>query len=284
MAEHASLLEPARRSVAEDASATRAAVVYDRTSGDESTTDQSPKEQLALTVELARRFGGVVAGEFSDPDVKGDVPWDERPGLLAALARAKAREAVLFVREVSRLWRGLPEAGLSLLASVPDLEVHGEPVFQRRGGAWVRDTDADHLMRFIGLWQPWAEKRRIATRTQQTMTEIKEGRRETKSKKPHHRPPVEFDPAHLEEARRVYARGGRGAMTNAWRRFLELRGYDEAKDTRTKKARFISKTKVGELLGVYSVGKGDASERVGAPPESGSIAQVSLPDNGGALQ
>lgn len=256
---------------------TKDAVVYDRTSGDEGSTGQDPRAQLALTVELATRAGFVVRASHGDADVSGDVPWGERPGFrLAARDVAMLGGAVLFVREVSRLWRGEPARGLIELERVSDLEVHGEPVFSRRGGAWVRDGDADHLVRFVALWGSWSEKRRVQTRTAQAMAEIVSGRRATKSGRRPGRPAVVVDPDHLAAAAVVYRRTG--SMAEAHRELLKRRGWYDAKDSRTQKARNISKAKTGELLGVYSVGNSDASETPDALTEPGSVGMVSLAD------
>jgi hypothetical protein len=255
------------------------AVVYDRTSGDESSTGQDPKAQLAVTVGLAEREGFEAVGAFNDPDVKGDVDWEWRAGfedaaqLLIAEGNA-GRPCVLFVREVSRLWRGVPEEGLGLLARVNDMTVYGDPVFERRGGVWTRDGDADHLMRFIALWQAWTEKRRLETRTQQKMTAFKEKTATPKGRVG--RPPVVIEPAHIEAARAILERGG--AMAEAYREVLRLRGYDDAKDPRTKKARYVSKASLGNALGLYSVKKADASETPSAPADGLSNLNGSLPD------
>lgn len=260
------------------------AVVYDRTSGDEGSTGQDPKAQLALTVELARRAGFEVVAEFSDADVQGDVDWEGRLGLARAMERTGLGGPLLFVREVSRLWRGDPARGLLVLEESPNLEVADAPVFARRDDAWVKDSDADYLMRFIALWQAWSEKRRLAVRTQQAMTEIKEGRRQTA--RPPGRPPVEIDPAHLEEARARLEQGH--SMAAVHRRVLELRGFYAAKDPRTAKNRNVSKAKLGELLGRYglerradSVRNPDASETRMAEASEVSDAKGSLADTSG---
>lgn len=253
------------------------AVVYERTSGDED-EGQDVDAQTGQTIARAEAAGFEVVAPFGEDDVPGDAPWEKRAELREALELARSRGAVLVVREVSRLSRFPPHVGRGLIETVRDLEVLGRSHWSRREGRWASDEDSAELMRLIDLWDSWKEKRKTKERTQLAMDDLKDGRRKTESGKPHHRPPVEYEPAHLEAARAVYARGGRGAMTNAWREMLRLRGYDDAKDPRTKKARYISKAKVGELLGVYSVRKGDASQRGEAPSGTGSIAQGPLPD------
>lgn len=244
--------------------------ILERTSGDED-EGQDAAAQTRQTIHRAEAAGFVVVAFETEEDVPGDEAWGRRPKLERAQRECERGGFVLGVREISRLSRFMPHEGMACVRSIRDLEVIGRPHWSRRAGQWVSDDDTAELLRLIDLWDAWREKRKTRERTVLAMADLKEGRRKTESGKPHHRPPVEFDPAHLEAARAVYARGGRGAMTNAWREMLRLRGYDEAKDPRTKKARYISKAKVGELLGVYSVRKGDASERGVAPSETGSI-------------
>lgn len=251
----------ALREVTEDARR----VVYDRTSGDEDSTGQDPRGQLALTVDLAVEAGRQVLSRHGDADVPGDTPWEERPGLLDAMVVSKQSGAPIFVREVSRLWRGEPARGLFLLERLPALEVYGAPEFERRDGAWVRDDSGSHLVRFVGLWRAWDEKRFVRVRTQQKMDAFKDGA-PTRSGKPPGRPEVAIAPAHLEEARRVYGAGGRGALAAAWRRVLELREYDPTADPRTRKARYVGKETVARALGLRP--EPEASTQNESPPKT----------------
>lgn len=253
--------------------------VLERTSGDEH-EGQDAAAQLRQTTHRARERGYEVLGSEAEEDVPGDTPWPKRKRLRAALERARRDGAAVLVREATRLWRGDPAEGLQLIAGIPDLVVLDDPMFDRRAGAWVDDSDAAYLTRVIVLWSAWTTKRRDEARSRLAMQEIVAGRRPTKSGKPHHRPPIEYDPAHLEAARAVYQRTG--SVTEAHREFLRLRGVDDAKDPRTKKARSISRAKVGELLGVYtpaSVRKGSVSERGAAPAAPNSVGMEPLPDN-----
>lgn len=248
--------------------------VYDRTSGDEK-DGQDGAGAAKQTATRAEAAGFSLEGVYYDEDLAGDSPWEERKDLLHALGESFQGGWPLVVREVSRLSRFPPHVGMAKILSVPNLEVLGRPHWQRRGGRWTMVDDTAELLRLIDLWDAWREKRKTSERTQLRMDEFKNGK-PTKSGKPHHRPPIEFEPAHLEAAREVYARTGN--LSEAHREMLRLRGYFEAKDPRTQKARTISRAKVGELLGVYSVRKPDVSERGEDAAGDFSIAQRPLPD------
>lgn len=277
-------------------------VVYERTSGDED-EGQDVRAQLAQTVGRAKSAGYEVVDSFFDEDVSGDVPWEDRPGLKKALKLAGEAHVALLVRELSRLCRFRPDVTVALIGgidevlvgrvadlarvggvlaprSLPGLDalvVLDKPHWARLGGAWVVQDDSADLVRFIDAWAPWVEKRRTVERSRLAMVEIMSGRRATKSGKPPGRPRIHVEPAHLEEARAVLARGG--SMAEAHRRVLELRGYYTAKDPRTQEARDVSRATLGVLLGRYSVRNPDVSETPAAPGAGVSGGDGAVPDN-----
>lgn len=257
-------------------------VVWDRTSGAED-EEQDAKAQAATTRDRAVASGFEVVDFFWDEDKPGDLHWDDRPEMKKALRMALARGFVFLTRSPSRLWRGRPAEGLRLAQSVPDLEVLGKPHWKRRAGVWVDDSDAAELYRFLDLWQAWTGKRGIREETQLVMTAIKRGERPTRSGKPHHRPPLQVDPAHLLAVKAKFVETN--SVTEAWRLMLRLRGFEEVKDPRTKKARSISKAKVGELLGVYKP-SGKKSEAAGstAPAATAGLAATAPAVEAGRLR
>jgi hypothetical protein len=259
------------------------AEVWDRTSGDEE-EGQDAEAQAAETAHRAAELFEVKGVEW-DEDVPGDTPWDERAGMMLALGRSRARGRVFVTRNPSRLWRGRPGAGLALAESIPDLEVLGKAHWSRRAGVWVHDEDGDEVLRFVDAWQAWTTKRGIREETQVAMTAIKEGRRATRSGKPHHRPPKELLPDALEAARRAYFVEG-ATEREARDAYREAAGFNLVTDERARKRRDVSRTVlIGRLkaLGppaglVGSVGKAGRSERGVAPAAASPVGQGSLSD------
>lgn len=236
------------------------AVAIDRTSGTEE-EGQDAAAQIAQVVHRARQAGFDVIASETDEDVKGDSPWENRSGLQRALAIARDAPAVLVVREPSRLWRGRPERGLALIETIPNLEVLGKSSWSRRRGAWRDDSIGAQIARFVDLVLANQEKANVIERTGAAMTELKEGRRQTRSGKPHHRPPWEPIPHALEAARRCFYEES-GSQNDAVEAYRRASGYYDVKDPEARKKRDASRTVLVERLRALSpVGKRDLSER-----------------------
>lgn len=273
------------------------AVVYDRVSGDEA-EGQDGAAQLAQVVHRSIGAGFNPAWSSREEDVPGDAPWADRKNLLHALATARANGAVVVVREVTRLWRGRPAEGLALLATVPDLEVLDAPEFARRGGAWLRDADADELLRFVGLWSSWSEKRRTIARVRFVMDELKNDRRATKSGRALGRPSV-VDKITPDERAWCLAELERGeSLLSVHRALLKRRGHDDVVTKEAKAARFVSYDSLARALGRRSSAKGDPPQKSEVPSgaelvRKGSVvrsaepavdSQNSGPDESGAAR
>lgn len=222
------------------------AVVVDRTSGDDD-QGQDAAAQLAQTVERAKAAGYVIVGAYTDEDVSGDTPWEERPQLLLALEAAERHRAVLLVREINRLWRGRPTHGLLLLERLRDLEVLDGPHWCRRDSAWTTgEGGVVEVIRFLELWKSSEEKRSAVDRTILALTEIKAGRRETRSGRPLGRPPAEIAPAHLEKAIELRSTG---LSWDGIREHLrKLRGYYDVTTPAARSARDIGRSTIQRLV------------------------------------
>lgn len=147
----------------------------------------------------------------------------------------------MLVRSPDRLWRGLPEEGVLLPErEVPNLEVLDSPRWRRIGGAWEFNDPADRLSRYVDAWAAWRDREDDQVKSQRALDAIRDGRRETKSKKPPHRPPWVPIPAALEAARACLASGG--SQRKAVEAYREAAGYYNVTDETARAKRDASRT------------------------------------------
>lgn len=244
------------------------AIDYSRTSGEEKDTGQNVGAQAEEVRHAVEALGHTVVESHEDDGVSGDTPpmdWPfmvdgraevvkGRPGFMRAVrAVLDGRGDFIAMRDASRFCRA-HFAWATIWhehVPVPLLFLKDEPLT-----TWNKPADKTPptaLIRGVTFYGPWSTLDGIRTTTQTVMTELKEGRRPTKSGKPPHRPPVVIDPAHLEEARRVYGAGDRGALTAAHRVLLQLREYDPHGDKRVHAARYVSKETLAKALGLRAL-------------------------------
>lgn len=238
-------------------------VVYARTSGDEASTGQDVNAQAEAVKVSARALGHEVAGVVLEDGVSGSMPPMSRKTFPEAVKSVKQGWAEgIVMAEVSRFtrqhptnamveWDALAEDGvpvLSLAESHFDTLTHGTD---------AEEDTAAVLMRFVTLWANWNERETIIRRVRTTMTELKSGRRATKSGKPVGRPKKVSD----EEVQRAYKVACKHGIAEAARRLSKERGADEALDPKT-----VRKRKVGHST------LSNAFDRLGLkwPPEGGA--------------
>jgi DNA invertase Pin-like site-specific DNA recombinase len=86
------------------------AVIYARVSpSPTSATSESCDDQIRLLKEYCWKKGWKIAGIFKDESISGGTNWDERPGLVSALAACK-KGYVLVIEQFDRLFRDTANA------------------------------------------------------------------------------------------------------------------------------------------------------------------------------
>lgn len=221
-------------------------VIYDRTSGDEVDTGQDVREGAAQAAEQARARGWVVVGTHLDDGVTGDSDPVERPGFRAAMAVVEQEHAEgIAIREASRFSRQHPAVAL---LSWEQVRASGVRVLSLSEGHFDgrvdQEDEANVLLRFITFWNSWKERLVTKRRTVMAMTEIKNGRRKTKSGKPPGRP----EKVKRDEVHRYYVVACELGVAEAARQLSIERKVHMAKDPAT-----IKKRRVGHstLIGAF---------------------------------
>lgn len=219
-------------------------VVYARTSGDEADTGQDVQAQGRHTSQKATEAGHEVVACFLEDGVSGSVPASQRRAWQKAVALAELEGAAILVREVSRFSRFAPHGAMVELDELPvEFVSLKEPHFADTGQA----DPSNLLLRFVSLWQAWAELQGIRAKTQAAMDDLADGRRATKSGRPVGRPKVVVAPEHLAACRPVLEVDG---LLAAYRHCLELRGYNGVVDPAAKKARYVSREAFATQMGL----------------------------------
>jgi DNA invertase Pin-like site-specific DNA recombinase len=168
-----------------------------------------------------------IAGEFSDHALSGGDGWEERPGMLDAVAVAK-RGTVFLVRAYDRLFRDTDKA----LAFRAMLEAKGVQVCSITEEGANGDSMNAKLIRFIFLWLAEYQREIIRARTKARMLQHQAGGRRMSKETPWGTRVDPSDPARLvadeEEigiAHLIVERKAAGESLRGIGRWLQEQGY-----------------------------------------------------------
>ncbi len=152
------------------------AILYARFSPRPNAEDcESCAAQLADLREYATQQGYTIAGEFSDHALSGGDGWEDRPGMLDAVAACK-RGHVFLVRNYDRLFRDVDKA--TVFRSM--LEAKGVEVISASPQEAAANGSNLHakLIRYVILWKSELDREIIRARTRLKMrNHQKNGRR-----------------------------------------------------------------------------------------------------------